>query len=72
MSEYIVKPSDFQIMQRKDGCNWLLGQGAFGKVHCLSACLLLAKSLPLIGSGHKAAAASLDQAHTMESGIGRW
>lgn len=43
VSEYIVKPCDFEILQRKDGEDWLLGQGAFGKVRCLTASLLLAR-----------------------------
>ncbi|KAK9835179.1 hypothetical protein WJX81_003995 [Elliptochloris bilobata] len=33
IAEYMVKPSDFKILQRKDGSDWLLGQGAFGKVY---------------------------------------
>lgn len=43
VSEYIVKPCDFEILQRKDGEDWLLGQGAFGKVRCVTACVLLAR-----------------------------
>ena len=31
VEEYTVKPSDFVVLQRKDGADWLLGQGAFGK-----------------------------------------
>ena len=31
VEEYMVKPADFQILRRKDGSDWLLGQGAFGK-----------------------------------------
>ena len=31
VEEYMVKPADFQILRRKDGTDWLLGQGAFGK-----------------------------------------
>ena len=31
VEEYLVKPEDFKILKRKDGSDWLLGQGAFGK-----------------------------------------
>lgn len=31
VEEYLVKPADFKILRRKDGSDWLLGQGAFGK-----------------------------------------
>jgi len=31
VEEYTVKPSDFVVLRRKDGADWLLGQGAFGK-----------------------------------------